>query len=85
MDEYIKREALNKWCHEVMKTQITTAGMTYVRDFWNIVQSIPAADVIRVPRCHECENDADPTKWHLCEVCYGDKPLINNFAPKKEE
>ena len=46
MTEYIDREALSAWLHETMSVQTTTVGMAYVRDFWNKVLSVPAADVV---------------------------------------
>lgn len=48
MAEYIEREALSQWCHETMSVQSTTAGMMFVREFWNKVMDTPAADVAPV-------------------------------------
>ena len=56
MDEYIERAVLNTWLHETMSAQTTTIGMAYVRDFWNKVLSMPAADVAHVVRCKDCKH-----------------------------
>lgn len=54
MAEYIDRQKLNQYLHETMSAQTTTAGMAYVKDLWDKVLSLPAADVAPIVRCWEC-------------------------------
>ena len=80
MAEYIERDALCKWLHETMSAQTTVVGMAYVRDFWNKVLDIPAADVATVVHgkwvvssdgyysyCSECKNE--PKNGEMTDYC----------------
>ena len=69
MAEYIEREKLNQYLHETMSAQTTTAGMAYVRDLWNKVLSVPAADAAPVVRCRECiHRDGTPGQPNI--LCF---------------
>ena len=89
MAEHIEREKLNQYLHETMSAQTTTAGIAYVRDLWNKVLSVPAADV--APVVHGQWVEYKRAHYFKCSECketvpYRKAMLLNgerkyNFCP----
>lgn len=56
MAEYIEREAAEKILYDGCHTSNGRECPDDVVELWHIVQAIPAADVVPVVRCKECQN-----------------------------
>ena len=61
MDEYIKRESLIAWLHNMAVSPALIAAIKNKERF-------PAADVVEVVRCSECKHHHDPMR---CSLWYG--------------
>lgn len=89
MKEYIDREATIKRFQEIKQSGVSFKDAIFLDGAMAVVENIPAADVVEVVRCFEC-NASNPTKTTNTVYCMAwDRVVSKNgfcsYGERREE
>ena len=82
MADYIDRQVLNKYLDECIRESKNAYGTALALAIQKDVNSIPAADVVEIVRCKECQHwKTEHPKANGYHCCY----RIHNAFPMRED